>query len=182
MNIVVHILFLIWCFWWDFFTDIYIAQSGPSRSYSSSNFSILRNHHTFFHSGCTNLHPHRTVLEGSLFSASLPTFVLCALFDDSHSDRCDVVFLFTFPWWFNDAEYLFMSLLATCISSLEKCLFSSSAQFLIKLFMSWYCIGRAVYICWTIIPYLSNHLQIFSPIQYAVFLFCWWFPLLCKNF
>ena len=29
--------------------------------------------------------------QGSLFSTSLPTFVTCRLFDDSHSDRCEVI-------------------------------------------------------------------------------------------
>ena len=28
---------------------------------------------------------------GSLFSTSLPTFVICVLFDDSYSDRCGVI-------------------------------------------------------------------------------------------
>ena len=33
-----------------------------------------------------------TEYQGSLFSISLPTFVICGLFDDNYSDRYEVIF------------------------------------------------------------------------------------------
>ena len=32
-----------------------------------------------------------TVQEGSLFSTPSPAFTVCGLFDDGHSDRCEVI-------------------------------------------------------------------------------------------
>ena len=54
------------------------------------NFSFLSNHHTVYHSGCINLHER----EGSFFSTSSQTFVICILFDDNHFDRSEGLKLF----------------------------------------------------------------------------------------
>ena len=81
----------------------------------------------------------------------------------------------------NDVEHLFIYLLATCISSLEKCLFISSAHI-----FNWVVCFLEVELYEPLMLFgsLFAHIiyQYFLPFSNLSFLFCWWFPLLWTAF
>ena len=77
-----------------------------------------------------------TMYKRPTFSTS-SSFVICGLFDSTHSDRCEMTshfwFWFAFPWWPMILSILFFRvLLAVCIFSQEKCVFRCFAHFKMK--------------------------------------------------
>ena len=81
-------------------------------------------------------------------------------------------FPFTFSMMISDAERFFMYLLTMGMSSLEKCLFRPSAQFSIELFVFVIELYDFLKYTWIVTPYQIYDLQISSPIQNVVLLFC----------
>ena len=81
--------------------------------------------------------PNNGSLKFHFFTSS--TFVILCLLDNGHSNKCEVIFHgFGLHFPDSDANHLFMCLLAFCRSSLKKYLLSSTAYFLIALFVFLY--------------------------------------------
>ena len=117
-------------------------QKWTAGSYGSSIFNL-----TVFHSGCTNLHFYQHFIKVPFFSTTSPILIISCLFDDSCSNRWEVLshygFDLNFPvdWWcwisFLDSishQYVFFVKISTQIL----------CSFIIGLFC--YCIVWVLYV------------------------------------
>ena len=163
-----------------------MPKSKITVLYDKSYFYSFKNFHTVRHNWATELNWYcfplwlypsifsPTMFEASLFSTPSPAFIVSRIFLMAILTCMSwylIVLLICISLILSNVQCLFMFLLATCMPSLEKCVFTSSIYFLIadiNFCLMWSC--KSCCIFWRLIPCCSLRLQIFSSFLWALFI------------
>ena len=163
---------LVFLFSLDIYSRVQLMDHGTSV------FSFLRNLHTVFHTGCNNLHLCQQCT-GFPFFHVLVNICYLWIFDDSHADRCEVIFHFNF-----DGKWCW-AFFHTFVGHLHIFFGKNTYIGLLPIF-NW--VMFLILSCMTCLYILGiNPLSVIPPTKtfshsVVVFLFCQWFLLLCKSF